>query len=100
MNADKDEIFSIGPRPPRRSAAALKGDPVTGFLVACALIHPDKSLAPIDVGFAPKRMKEKRFAAGAGRERISACAELGLSIEEFMGIALEAMKEIRADIGL
>jgi putative nucleotidyltransferase with HDIG domain len=75
-------------------------DPVTGFLVACALIHPDKSLSPIDVDFALKRMKEKRFAAGASRERILACEEMGLELSEFMAISLAAMKEHREDLGL
>jgi uncharacterized protein len=88
---------------PRRTPmekAVYCADPVTGFLVACALIHPDKSLVPIDADFAIKRMKEKRFAAGASRERISACADLGLTLAEFMEIALAAMKEKRTELGL
>ncbi len=75
-------------------------DPVTGFLVACALIRPEKSLEPVEVKFALKRMKDKRFAAGASRDRIHACEALGLSIEEFMAISLDAMKDIREDLGL
>lgn len=80
--------------------AVYCADPVTGFLVACALIRPEKSLEPVDVEFALKRMKEKRFAAGADRDRIRACDALGLSVDEFMGISLEAMKEIRGELGL
>jgi putative nucleotidyltransferase with HDIG domain len=88
------------PRDQLMNRAVYCADPVTGFIVACALIHPDKKLAPIDVPFALKRIKEKRFAAGASRERMAACADLGLTMEEFMGIALEAMKGISADLGL
>jgi len=80
--------------------AVYCSDPVTGFIVACALIHPDKSLDPIDAAFAMKRMKEKRFAAGADRGRMRACEDLGLSIEEFMELSLEAMKGIKKDLGL
>jgi predicted hydrolase (HD superfamily) len=80
--------------------AVYCADPVTGFLVACALVRPEKSLETVDVDFALKRMKEKRFAAGAGRERIRACEALGLSLDEFMGLSLDAMKEIRGELGL
>jgi hypothetical protein len=88
------------PRDKLMNRAVYCADPVTGFVVACALIHPEKKLAPIDVPFALKRIKEKRFAAGASRERMAACADLGLSMEEFMGIAIEAMKGISAELGL
>ena len=88
------------PRNTPINQAVYCADPVTGFLVACALIHPDKSLSPIDVAFAMKRIKEKRFAAGADRGRMGACQDLGLSMEEFMDISLAAMKEIREDLGL
>jgi hypothetical protein len=98
-----DAIKAHGDKAPRQSLmnkAIWSADPVTGFLVACALIRPEKKLAPVEVGFAIKRMKEKRFAAGASREQINACAELGLSLEEFMGISLLAMQEISTELGL
>ena len=47
-------------------------DPVTGLLVAAALIHAEKKLAAIDVGFVLNRFKEKSFARGAKREKIAA----------------------------
>lgn len=88
------------PRETKMDKAAYCADPVTGFIVACALIHPEKSLDPIDVPFAMKRMKEKRFAAGADRNRIAACDELGLSVEDFMELSIDAMKGIKKDLGL
>jgi len=75
-------------------------DPVTGLIVAAALIHPSKKLEPLEVGFLMNRFKEKHFAKGANREQIKACQELGLSLEDFMGIALEAMKGISKELGL
>jgi putative nucleotidyltransferase with HDIG domain len=80
--------------------AIYAADPVTGFIVACALIKPEKKLAPVEPEFAMKRMKEKRFAAGANREQINSCAEMGLSLEEFFEISLNAMKEIADELGL
>ena len=75
-------------------------DPATGLVVAAALMHPSKSLAGLDVAFLLKRFKEKRFAAGARRESIAACSNLGLSLEEFLGHVLAAMKGISDDLGL
>ncbi len=75
-------------------------DPVTGLIVAAALIHPSKSLGPIDVRFLMNRFKEKHFAKGANRQQIAACSELGMDLEEFLGVSLEAMKGISKELGL
>lgn len=76
-------------------------DPLTGLIVAAALIHPDKKLASIDTQFVLNRFGEKSFARGANREQIAACEdELGLSLEEFVGTGLKAMQGISDDLGL
>lgn len=75
-------------------------DPVTGLIVASALITKEKKLSSIDMQFVLNRFKEKRFAAGADREQIKKCEELGLSLEEFISICLNAMKEISESLGL
>ncbi len=75
-------------------------DPVTGLLVAAALVHPQKKLAGIDVQFVLNRFKEKSFARGANRAQIETCAELDLSLEQFIALSLEAMQGIAAELGL
>lgn len=80
--------------------ALYASDPVTGLVVAAALMHPTKKLVGLDVDFVMRRFGEKRFAAGADRGQIQACSELGLSLEEFIGIAIEAMQNISDDLGL
>lgn len=75
-------------------------DPTTGLIVAAALMHPSKRLEEIDVDFVMRRFKEKRFAAGANREQIKTCTEIGLEMEDFIGICLEGMKSISEDLGL
>ena len=75
-------------------------DPVTGLIVAAALIRPEKKLEPVKLKSLKKRFREKQFARGANREQISACEELGLSLEEFLELGLEACKKISADLGL
>ncbi len=75
-------------------------DPLTGLIVAAALMHPSRSLQGMDEGFVLKRFKEKRFAAGANREQIKECERIGLDLAEFVKIALQAMREIADEIGL
>jgi predicted hydrolase (HD superfamily) len=75
-------------------------DPTTGFIVAAALVRPDKSLAGVEVRSLLKRWKEKAFARGACREQMATCEELGLSREEFLGLALFAMQARAAEVGL
>ncbi|GAW93198.1 HDIG domain-containing metalloprotein [Calderihabitans maritimus] len=75
-------------------------DPLTGLIVAAALIHPEKKLAAIDVPFLINRYKEKSFARGADRETIDYCSEMGLSLEKFMELGLEAMRGISNELGL
>lgn len=80
--------------------AIYSADPTTGFIVAAALINPQKKLAPLDVPFLLRRFKEKAFAKGANREQMKKCEELGLSLEEFLQIALDSMKSISEELGL
>lgn len=88
------------PRLSLMDKALYATDPVTGLIVAGALIIPQKSLAAIDVDFLLNRFQEKSFARGANREQILASSELGLTLEEFLGISLEAMQGIAKELGL
>ena len=75
-------------------------DPLTGLIVASTLMHPTKKLENLDKDFVLRRFKEKRFAAGADRKQIETCAELSLSLEEFIEISLRGMKKIAGELGL
>ncbi|QAV32505.1 hypothetical protein SAMN04488510_1179 [Fervidobacterium changbaicum] len=75
-------------------------DPTSGFIVAAALIRPEKKLNVVDVPFLLNRFKEKGFAKGANREQMKSCENIGLTLEEFYALSLEAMKEIANEIGL
>ncbi len=80
--------------------ALYAADPLTGLIVAAALMHPSKSLGGVDVEFVMNRFKEKRFAAGADRDQIRSCEELGLGLDEFVGIGLKSMQDISDTLGL
>ena len=76
-------------------------DPLTGLIVAAALIRPERKLCVVDTEFVVHRFKERSFARGASREQIQACEqELGLSLEGFVAIGLKAMQEISDELGL
>lgn len=88
------------PRKTRLDKALYATDPLTGLIVAAALIRPEKKLDIVDVNFLMNRYNEKSFARGARRDVIASCEELDLSLEEFMGLGLEAMKGIADELGL
>jgi len=80
--------------------ALYVADPLTGMIVACALVAKDRKLTNVDVEFVSRRMKEKRFAMGVNREQIKACDRLGIPLDEFIGMGLAAMQEISGELGL
>ena len=94
-----NEVHGL-PRLSLLDKALYAADPLSGLVVAGALIHPDKKLAPLTPEFMLKRFAEKSFARGANREQILACSEIGLSLEEFITIGLAAMQANASELGL
>ncbi len=88
------------PRESRMDIALYAADPTTGFIVAAALVRPDKSLANVEVKSLKKRWKEGAFARGASREQMATCEQLGISRDDFLALALDAMKADADEIGL
>ncbi len=74
-------------------------DPVNGLIVAAALMRPDKRISTIELKSLKKKFKTKAFAAGANREQIATCSELGLELDEFLKLALEAMSGYEKELG-
>ncbi len=76
-------------------------DELAGFLVACALVKPTKSIRDVEVKGVLKKMKDKAFARAVKREDITAgAALLGLSLEEHVGNCIGAMQAQAAELGL
>jgi uncharacterized protein len=80
--------------------ALYAADPTTGFIIAAALVRPDRDLTAVAVRSLLKRWKEKAFARGASREQMDTCSDLGLTREEFLGLSLAAMQARASEIGL
>jgi predicted hydrolase (HD superfamily) len=76
-------------------------DELAGFLTACALVKPNKSILEVEVAGVRKKMKDKAFARAVLREDITGGAELlGLSVEEHVGNCLRAMQARAVELGL
>ncbi|MGM0421207.1 MAG: HDIG domain-containing metalloprotein [Bacillota bacterium] len=88
------------PRKTKLDKALYASDPLTGLIVASALIHPDKSLEALDTDFVMNRYNESSFAKGADRDVIASCTELDLELEEFVSLSLEGMQRISKELGL
>lgn len=80
--------------------ALFCADPLTGLITAAALIRPEKKLAVVEAKSVRKRFKEKSFAAGANRENIAKCTDLGLDLDEFIDLGLKAMQGVATELGL
>ena len=76
-------------------------DELTGLIVACALVRPDKKLGSVDTAAVLRKWKQKSFAAGVDRAQIENCEkELGISLPDFIQITLTAMQRISSELGL
>ncbi|HEX7159101.1 MAG TPA: HD domain-containing protein [Edaphobacter sp.] len=76
-------------------------DELAGFLTACALVTPSKSIREVEVAGVKKKMKDKAFARAVTREDITGGAELlGIPLEEHVGNCLGAMQERADELGL
>ena len=80
--------------------ALYAADPISGLIVAAALIRPEKKLNAVNADSVLKRFGEKAFARGANREQMMACEELGINLEDFIKIALKSMQKIDKELGL
>ena len=76
-------------------------DELSGFIIACALVRPSKSLEDLEVKSVKKKLKDKAFAAKVDREVINKGAEmLGVPIEDLIKETIEALIPIQESIGL
>ena len=83
-------------------ARALYGvDELCGFLVACALVRPSRSLADLEVGSVKRKLKDKAFARGVNRDEVRQGAEeLGVPLDEHIQFVIEALRPIERELGL
>jgi len=89
------------PRDTDMARALFATDELCGFLVACALVRPSRSLADLEVSSVKKKMKDKAFARSVNRADITqGVAELGVDIDEHIRFVIDALKPMQREIGL
>ena len=93
--------YSGVPRESRLEKTLFACDELCGFLTACALVTPTKSLHDVKIKSVRKKMKAKAFAASVSRDDITTGAEeLGVDLAEHIELVLEAMRGIAGELGL
>jgi predicted hydrolase (HD superfamily) len=89
------------PRVTLMAKALFACDEISGFLTACALVKPNKSMAEVEAGSVRRKMKDKGFARAVSREDIVAGAdEIGIPLDEHIQFVIDALKSEAASLGL
>ena len=95
-----NECAAEKPRTKEFHYALAAGETITGLIFATTYVYPDKKLSSVKPKSVVKRMKEKKFAASVRRESILECEHLGISIDAFAELAINALLPISHKIGL
>jgi predicted hydrolase (HD superfamily) len=89
------------PRDTPMAKALFAVDELCGFLVACALVRPSRSLKDLEVSSVKKKLKDKAFARGVSRDDVTqGAAELGVPLDEHIAFVLEALRAHEHQLGL
>jgi putative nucleotidyltransferase with HDIG domain len=89
------------PRTTLMARALFACDELCGFLVACALVQPSKSIADVKPSSVVRKLKDKAFARSVSRQDIyDGAKELGADLEEHVAFVREALLPIAEEIGV
>jgi len=89
------------PRDTPMARALFATDELCGFLVACALVRPTKSLDDLEVSSVKKKLKDKAFARSVNRDDIRlGVEELAVDLEEHIRFVIDALRPVQTEIGL
>jgi putative nucleotidyltransferase with HDIG domain len=93
--------YSGVPRDTPMAQALFASDELSGFIVACALVTPSKSLDDVEAASVRKKLKRLDFARNVNRDDIvNGAAEFGVDLDEHIAFTIAAMREVRRDLGL
>jgi len=93
--------YSGVPRVTHLDKVLFACDELAGFLTACSLVKPTKSILEVEVAGVRRKMKDKAFARGVNRaDVIQGAAELGVELDAHIGFCVEAMKRRAGELGL
>ena len=89
------------PRDTQMARALFATDELCGFLVACALVRPSRSLDDLEVSSVKKKLKDKAFARTVNRDDIrQGVEELGVEMDDHIRFVIDALRPLQKEIGL
>jgi len=102
VNAVKSHNYQHTIQAPETSLdkSLIAADAVSGLIIATALIVPSKKLSDVELKTLINKFKDKSFAKGCNRRRIALCADVGIELNEFLKVSLNALKSIADTLGL
>ena len=93
--------YSGVPRQTPLEHALFACDELAGFLTACALVKPGKSILEVETDSVKRKLKDKAFARGVNRQDVlKGAEELGVPLEEHIRFCIEAMRAVADRLGL
>ncbi len=93
--------YSGVPRETHLARSLFACDELAGFLVACALVKPGRSIAEVEAAGVRKKMKDKAFARAVNRDDIvRGATELGVDLDAHIAFCIRALQAHAADLGL
>jgi predicted hydrolase (HD superfamily) len=89
------------PRDTDMARALFATDELCGFLVACALVRPTRSLDDLEVSSVKKKLKDKAFARSVNRDDIhQGVQELGVNLDDHIRFVIDSLRPVQSEIGL
>jgi len=89
------------PRQTLLEHALFACDELAGFLAACALIKPGKSIFEVETESVKRKLKDKAFARGVNRQDVlKGAEELGIPLDEHISFCIAAMRGVAGRLGL
>jgi predicted hydrolase (HD superfamily) len=89
------------PRDTMMAKALFATDELCGFLVACALVRPSRSLDDLEVSSVKKKLKDKAFARTVNRDDIrQGVEELGVELDQHVRFVIDALRPLQKEMGL
>jgi len=93
--------YTSVPRQTPLEHALFACDELAGFLTACALVKPGKSIFEVETDSVKRKLKDKAFARGVNRQDVlRGTEELGVPLEEHISFCIEAMRAVADRLGL
>lgn len=76
-------------------------DELSGFVVACALVRPGRTLEGLEPPSVLKKLKDKAFARGVSRDDVRQGAlALGVPLDQLIADVIAALKPHQSELGL